>query len=329
MDKAAGEPIRIDRNCIVCNSDDYKNQFDFTFDFLKNVRGHEENRLRLRGWTEDVTSTIVKCNECGCHYIRDVIIPSVEFFDSFSINTRIEDYKKRTARKETFQNYKNYDDNHAVVRVLLFLAARLQKRDIRFLDFGAGNGGISSMARSYGISEVVAYDPLWVDNIQELFDSINLPGIRCVRSKEELPALGPFDAVVFKSAIEHVVDPRGELQTIFDLMSPGGYLYVNNPVMDLDKELDQLRNAKQIVKKDQISYYHVEHFNYMMPKHFSRLVKDVGFTITPLAQFAPVPLAKGMLGSFLLRNIKCTIRILQNTLGIPYKRYFYILQKPL
>jgi 2-polyprenyl-3-methyl-5-hydroxy-6-metoxy-1,4-benzoquinol methylase len=331
IDLKAG-PERVIRNCVVCGSESYTDKFSFTFDFLTKIRGHDGGNLRLRGWSEDVTSTIVKCSHCGCNYIRDVVLTVPEYRTAQSEHTRtlegIEKRKQGASDKRVFQNYASLDRDNWVVRYLLILAAQRQQRDIRFLDFGAGEGRACNMARVSGIKDVVAYDPFNVENIQDIFDVVNFPGIKCVRSREELTALGPFDAVVFQSAIEHVLDPRGEMQLIFDLMSRGGYLYVNNPVMDLDKELDQLRNAKKIVKKDRISHYHIDHYNYMMPRHFSQIIKDVGFKITPLVHYPPVPLAKGMLGQYLLRNAKYAIRSLQNILGIPYKRNFYILRKP-
>ena len=111
-------------------------------------------------------------------------------------------------------------------------------------------------------------------------------------------------------------------------MSPGGYLYVNNPVMPLDKELPKLQNAKTINRKDRISYYHPGHLNYMLPKHFERLLTEVGFEILPITHFPPVPFSSVTSKNYVLRNIKTLVRTLQNVLGLPYARNFYIVQKP-
>jgi|GEM_PF-1932430 len=326
------QPRRCLRNCIICGSDDAKPVFTYTLDFLLGVRGHREDSLRLQGWTEETGSTIVKCSNCGCNYVRDPFLPSPAYAKAMSAHAEtaqsLDERRQRLGSKETYKHYPQFDYQVWVVRNLVLLAARAQKRDIKVLDFGAGGGETASMARMMGVRDVVAYDPNWAEAIQEHFDATNFPGIHCVRSLEPLSALGPFDAVIFQSAVEHVLDPRGELQTIYDLMAPGGYLYVNNPVMEIDKEIGQLRAATTIKKSDRISYYHPGHFNYMMPKDFERLLKEIGYEIMPLVHYAPVPFASGFYREFLLTHLKRGVRYLQNVLGLPYDRYYYIVRKP-
>lgn len=320
------------RNCIVCGADDYEDKFAYTVDFLVNVRGHDRKGLAAQGWAPDDSATIVKCNACGCCYVRDVLLPSKEYHESFAARADDEEWIVnewiRKAQNATRARYEELDFEAYVVRTLVYLAAKLQKRDVKFLDFAAGSAKASDFARALGGRDVVAYDLYWDSNHQKILDVFNYPGIKAIFGKDKLRDLGPFDAVVFQSAIEHVVDPKAELQSIYDVMSPGGYLYVNNPVMPLDKELSQLRSAKSIKKKDRISYYHPGHLNYMLPKHFKRIVTEVGFEITSITHFPPVPLTRITVRDYLLRNAKFLVRYLQNVLQIPYDRHFYIVQKP-
>ena len=320
------------RPCIICGSKDCTPVFDFTLDFAVRVRGQTEASMRSQGWDDDTTSTIVKCRQCGCNYVRDTAIPSLAYRSAASDHSltadSIEERRARVSQKDVYKNYHLFDYQVWVVRMLVQLASTAQKRDIKLLDYGAGGGETSSIARVMGVRDVIAYDPNWAEAIQTHFDSTNFPGIQCVRDKAELPALGPFDAAIFQSAIEHVLDPRAELQTIFDLMAPGGFFYVNNPVMEIDKEIGALRAAKQIRKKDRISYYHFGHFNYMMPRHIEQLIKEVGFEITPMVHYPPVHWAPGHYREYFTRNLKRAIRYTQNLLGLPYDRYFYILRKP-
>ncbi|MFQ6016732.1 MAG: class I SAM-dependent methyltransferase [Kiloniellaceae bacterium] len=323
---------KIIRTCIICGSDDYSPIFTYTYKFLKDVRGSSAASLEKRGWSEDVTSTIVKCSRCACIYIRDVFVPSRRRGKGPSdhdegANTGAET-PLRIMAKEGYKYYKPFDNQNWVVRNLVLLAADRQGRDIKFLDFGAGGGEASNAARVCGVRDVVAYDPNYPVHIQEQFGRTNFPGIRCVRSKDELVELGPFDVVVFQSVVEHVLDPRSELKTIYHNMSKGGYLYINNPFMDLDHELEALLAATKIEKKDSISHYHPGHLNYMTPGQFSRLLKDAGFRITPMVHHPPLPLARGHLGRYLIRNIKCGIRLAQNILGVPYSRHFFVVRKP-
>jgi 2-polyprenyl-3-methyl-5-hydroxy-6-metoxy-1,4-benzoquinol methylase len=319
------------RSCIICGSGDHDVVFDYNMDFLINVRGHDEANLRLRGWEENTTSSIVRCRNCGCNYIRDIVRRLEQFADERSRQARSQAaIDERVARTRIHDNYKRYpamDNQNWIVRNLVLLSAERQKRDIKFLDFGAGGGDQSNMARVCGVRDVVAYDPNFVENIQEHFDAANFPGIHCVSEREDLASLGPFDAAVFQSAIEHVADPRRELRTIFDLLSPGGLLYVNNPVMDLDREIDALRSASKIVKRDRISYYHPGHFNYMMPRHFETLLKEVGFKISSLGWYPPVPWATELVSRAMERDLKAGVRWLQNVLGLPYARHVYFVEK--
>jgi 2-polyprenyl-3-methyl-5-hydroxy-6-metoxy-1,4-benzoquinol methylase len=301
-------------------------------DFLVRVRGHDEARLRQQGWNEKTTSTIVKCQACGCNFVRDIPKRLREFEKQRMAQAQTRDaIDQRIAVVRSHDTYKRYgaiDNKNIIVRNLIMLASARQQRDLRFLDFGAGGGEQSNMARVCGVRDVVAYDPNYVVNIQDHFAATNFPGIRCVRNREELADLGPFDAAVFQSAIEHVADPRFELRSIFELLSPGGLLYVNNPVMDLDREIDALKSATRIVKGDRISYYHPGHYNYMMPRQLERLLKEVGFRILPIVHYPPVPLGPGLLRRSLLRNTKSAVRWLQNALGLPYDRHVYFVEKP-
>ena len=229
----------------------------------------------------------------------------------------------------THKNYQKIDSENWIVRNLCLLAARQQGRDIRFLDFGAGGGLMCNAARVYGVQDVIAYDPFYSKIVQEKFNAGNFPGIKCILTRTAVSDHGLFDAVVFQGALEHVVDPLGELQFIFENITSGGYLYVNNPIMDLENELSDLVSATKIIKRLAISHYHPWHLNYMMPRHFEKILKDVGFTILPTIQYyPPASPGAGAAGRKLVVMAKTSIRWLQNRLGLPYKRYVYIVQKP-
>jgi 2-polyprenyl-3-methyl-5-hydroxy-6-metoxy-1,4-benzoquinol methylase len=301
---------------------------------LNSVRGSPEESLKRKGWTPETTSTIVKCLDCGCNYVRDVI-PEVKkdnLSERSSKELRTEAIEKFKQGHESSRTYKRYPINdaaHWLIRNLCLLAANKQRRDIRVLDFGAGPGQMSNLIKACGVRDVIAYDPFFSDTMQEKYDAANFPGIICVSSAAKMENYGPYDAVIFQSAVEHVVDPRSELQLIFDNMSQGGYLYVNNPVMDLDVELSELKSSQKIVKGELISHYHPGHLNYMMPKQFEGLLKEIGFKILPnVYYFPPASPGAGMLGRQINSMVKKSIRWIQNLFGLPYKRYSYILQKP-
>lgn len=322
------EREKLIRDCIVCGRDDARPVFAFSRDFLRDVCGKHEDGLVADGWFEDTRSTIVRCNHCGCNYIRDAIkyiddVGARDVDDPVTAREFADYMVARDARK----NYRNFDDLNWIVRSLISLSKDGHTDNIRYLDFGAGGGVSCNTARAYGVHEVVAYDrysPLR----QGWYDRHGFPGIKFTRDSAELRSLGPFHAVVCQSVIEHVLDPRGEVQTIFDVMAPGGYVYINNPCMPLDRDIGALKTATQITKRDEISCYQPRHFNYMMPHHFKRMLQEIGFEVTPLVHYPPVPFARGFYHRKLVRDAKWLMRTTQNMLGLPYHRHFFIARKP-
>ena len=60
------------RDCINCGEDNSEDMFSFTRKFLNEVRGQSLEKLTAAGIGENFSTTIVKCKECGCDYIKDV-----------------------------------------------------------------------------------------------------------------------------------------------------------------------------------------------------------------------------------------------------------------
>ncbi|MCW0234919.1 MAG: class I SAM-dependent methyltransferase [Ferrovibrio sp.] len=313
---------KIIRRCIICGSDHHVPKFTYTWDFLTKVRWSPPDELRLYGWDENSTSTVVECSDCGCFYTRDVIA----YPEAASVNELVTDHGGGDSSIENPRLYSRIDAAAWTIRNLIVLAAAGKTRGIKFMDFGAGNGTLCNIARALGVGTVVAYDPFSPPGEQAYRDR-NFPGILHTRGLEKATAFGPFDAVACQSVIEHVLDPRETLATIYRLMAPGAYLYINNPYMPLDRELPALQAATKISKRDIISYYHQHHFNYMKPAHFERLAKEVGFTLTPMTYFPPVPFAPGMRMRCTIQHLKSLYRGLQHRLGINYGRQFYILRR--
>ena len=312
---------KIIRPCINCGLDDSKPMFAYTYDFMVRVHKVPPFHMKEVGWTEDTTSTIVKCNKCGCNYVRDV-------FPDWERGRKVASYDKIEQNAYTYKRFAGYDEENWNVRNLILFAVQEHKKDIKFLDFGAGAGSASNMARAFGVKCVVAYDPHGAFG-QDEYRHFNCPGIIFTRDKEDLHKLAPFDAVICKSVVEHMFDPLGELKTIYNLMSRGGYLYINNPLMDLDREIKALLRAKTIKKSDRISHYHPAHVNYLNPMYFSRLLRSTGFEITPMVFYPPVPLKVNLTdNSYLRKTAKFLLMRILSGLKLSYKRYIFIARKP-
>lgn len=312
---------KILRSCISCGENGSSDIFTYTYDFMRDVREVPADIMEEIGWTKDITSTIVKCDKCGCDYIKDV-------FPNYERDTKKAPTQEKVSRViTTYKKFPSYDEENWIFRNLIFRAVRENKRDVRFLDFGAGSGRPSNTARSYGVRDVVAYDPYSAYGHKE-YKMFNFPGIVFTRSREDIDKLGPFDVVVCQGVIEHTLDPKGDLKAMYKNMSPGAYLYISNPLMDLSKEKKKLFSAKSIKKSDKISHYHPGHINYLTPGRFTKLLREAGFQVTSMQFSPPVSLAFRLDRKYLIRDIKSSIMRLLCIFGIPYRRYMYIARKP-
>lgn len=285
------------RNCIVCDQDNYETLFDYTYDFLIQVRDTDPAYLDSIGWARDTTSSIVKCHRCGAIYVRDVFLqletkkPARSEEDVLRSQNNPGSYKSLGSREQAIWILSN----------LLQRVGRQFKRNIKLLDYGAGSGTWCNLARVLGVREVFAYDP-FSSYRPEFYRTYNFPGIVASRSWQEIREHGPFDVVVCNAVFEHLSHPESDVQRIYDHMTPTGYAYLHNPFMDVQNELPALKRADKIHKSMAISHYHPGHVNYLTPAHFKRFVEKFSFEAIPIAADPFTP--PGDLKRFLRRTAK-------------------------
>ena len=105
-------------------------------------------------------------------------------------------------------------------QVVTLLAARLPAGS-RLLDVGAGTGDFLKLASGHFAVTGVEPSPHLARRIEQR--------IQCplhVGPFEEFRPLEPFDAVVMMDIIEHTADPRRLLRQAFEVLRPGGLLFV-------------------------------------------------------------------------------------------------------
>lgn len=110
-----------------------------------------------------------------------------------------------------------------------FLNARkfesLVKPEDTVVDFGCGGG--------YLLANLDAKEKIGIEPNPTARDEANARGIKCVAAPEEIPA-GTADIIVSNHALEHVLNPHGELSNLREALKPGGRLAICIP-MDRSK----------------------------------------------------------------------------------------------
>lgn len=98
------------------------------------------------------------------------------------------------------------------------------------LDVGCGNGEFLLRARSAGWDVVgLDFDPKAVDTARKRGLDVCLGGIEIFDGEEN-----QFDVITLSHVIEHVHDPNHVLRDCFRLIKPGGYLWIETPVLSAE-----------------------------------------------------------------------------------------------
>ncbi|MGF1549981.1 MAG: class I SAM-dependent methyltransferase [Sphingomonadaceae bacterium] len=98
----------------------------------------------------------------------------------------------------------------------------------RLLDIGCGNGAFLLRAREAGWRAAGCdFDPQAVRRARAHGFEIRQGGVERFADRE-----GEFEAVTLSHVLEHVHDPRATLLAIYDLLAPGGFLFIDTPNAD-------------------------------------------------------------------------------------------------
>lgn len=98
----------------------------------------------------------------------------------------------------------------------------------QLLDVGFGSGDFMELAASIGWEvSGVDFDPVAVTNAKKRGFRVFEGGIEVLKEMH-----GTFDAITMSHLIEHVHDPVATLQIAFDLLKPGGLLFLETPNID-------------------------------------------------------------------------------------------------
>ena len=96
---------------------------------------------------------------------------------------------------------------------------------LRLLDMGCGNGDFVAIARDLGFDAVgLELDPV----ASEIGRAAGLDIVTGLQPRDAA-SRGPFDHVLFSHVLEHLHDPAKALRETFDLLRPGGRVWISQP----------------------------------------------------------------------------------------------------
>ncbi len=321
------------RACIFCGRDNSEDLFSYTYDFLNQNRNVSKERLEELGWRPETTSTIVRCKDCGCNYVRDIFIMYENAASVPLLHNEMQDIITKQAKPISFENKNYLSYCRALASTLLRAVARRQpgKNRISLLDFGSSLSSFSLTARVSGFDSVTLYDAYFRPNIQDAISRKHPIDFCFVRDKNELHSLAPFDVLTCQAAVEHFYDPRAELKLMHDLLTDDGVLFITNPCLPLNERAELLKRealqtdpkVRRRLRKD----YHIQHVNFPSPKQFSKMLHDAGFKEVPTLLYY-LFLSESMFGAKnIVRMGKALVLYFLDIFKIPHARktnYFVV-----
>ncbi|MGB8167745.1 MAG: class I SAM-dependent methyltransferase [Chthoniobacteraceae bacterium] len=160
-------------------------------------------------------------------------LPVSDFFAAESdpavaaLRTKMDAFYAATADYAAFQTTSHYRDEWGYVREAI--SARLKNQPTcRVLEFGAGRTGFAQFSGDLRRAiHFTAHDvtPANADFLRTQADEVRIGSISAIE--------GPFEVIFSTFVLEHVSDPRQTLDTLFDLLQPGGVMLLFCPRYDV------------------------------------------------------------------------------------------------
>jgi 2-polyprenyl-3-methyl-5-hydroxy-6-metoxy-1,4-benzoquinol methylase len=235
------------------------------------------------------------CRDCT-HVFLDVS------YDDDSIKKLYADYGDERAR-EYFQGI----DWETRANIDLFLkrcqSYCLTPHDtLRLLDVGCGTGTLLKGALKLGFSVegVEICEPLARDTAEQVGCTVHEEVLSRVTFDRE-----QFDVITLYDVIEHLQEPLRDLRVVYDVLKPGGVLFILCPnegalIRKLSKLIFTL-SLSMCVRPVRLLYYQ-DHLSYFTRKSLLTMVKELGLEVLSLetrnqelSRLALSPLQKSLL----------------------------------
>lgn len=143
------------------------------------------------------------------------------------------------------------------------------------LDVGCGSGSFLKIAKTVGWSvQGIDVDEKAVEAAKAEKIDARVGGIDLFEGQSEL-----FDVITMSHVIEHVHDPRRTLKACWDLLKPGGTLWMESPNMD--------SRGRELFGRNWRGLEPPRHLVLFSTRTMSKLLRDVGFGTIQHAGWMP------------------------------------------
>lgn len=229
------------------------------------VCGAAQGRYSKRGFT------FRQCAACEFSYVEDPWTDFARIYDAAyyagdGADPLVDYHFELTEPGRTIRNYE-WRGILTAVRELAPLGP-----DTRWLDFGAGNGGLVRHVRATSGIEIHGFED---GDIAADAAALGIPFL----TEEQLEARPySFDVITAIEVLEHVIDPVAELRRMRRLLRPGGLLFLTTG--NAAPHADKIAEWSYAIPEIHISFY--------TPRTLERAMEQAGFRPQPLGATAGV-----------------------------------------
>ncbi|MBU4300074.1 class I SAM-dependent methyltransferase [archaeon] len=227
----------------------------------------EKTHLYKQNFNNDVISPItgydvVVCKKCGFAY-ADNIPQQNKFNDYYALQSKWEfNYRKGVVSNEYINHF---------TKIFNFLNPHLKNHNARIVDIGCSTGGLLSIFKTNGYSNLLGLDPSpsCAKTTMELY---NIKAI--ANNIFDFKTDEKFDLITLSAVLEHLVDLDNSMQKIKSLLKEDGLLFLEIP--------DAERFEQHIIPPFQ--HFSTEHINYFSKESIRNLLAMHSFKILELQQ---------------------------------------------
>ena len=251
-------------DCPVCGENSHKPYFSIPYGDLAQKPSLDYSSL---GIAQETVLYVKKCRQCEFVFANPRVKPK---FESLVYNESKKNmYINKPYLKEpwTFENKMRMrveKINH-LRPLLICLNRKNGKKDLKFLDYGAGFGNAMSWAEHLGI------ESYGVDIDRERLGACEKMNLK-VSTPEKFDTHYPnikVDVILLQSCIEHIIDLQAAMTFIAEHSNPGALIWVNA----LTPRLIKVEKRKGIYDKS----HFLEHVNYFTFNNLDLLFNKYGF----------------------------------------------------